>query len=517
MRFVLLLIALGLLSSAAAAKPANVPAANDAFTNALLDRAALDAARSRFDEALLEYELGVKDAPSEESKVLIRYEHARLLIGLQRIPEAFAVIDELVASPALPSLACESGAPSVWPLLRDAAYYNREKVAARAEQHEREGRLAEAWVEASVANHAEVRARLASRFVRVDVASDAEHFTDAVTTVDGRAVGSRTQTTCWFEAEPARTVVVHGKTGDGREADRSVALRSGLAPVHVVLFEPLPPHEPPPAPLVPPAEPRTGAALLYANVGLGGGGLRAEGPTEISTSGSGHLAAMWILLLERKHLSYAWLADGSIGGGSDGLQVQGRFHMEVGPRLPLYDTERTTMGLFVRAGLGVRALANNTVQTGTIDVPTLSAGASYYRGPIGIQVGGRVAPTLFGRYSSGDAFNRLDARRRFEVAPSYGPFASIHLGPVHVDGEYVRVDSSQAPGTPVDYVQGSVCGTMVFVGLCGHTMYATSDVTADPTTGPWSRARALYVGGSLVLAIDSTGFPVTFPSLLKRH
>jgi hypothetical protein len=255
--------------------------------------------------------------------------------------------------------------------------------------------------------------------------------------------------------------------------------------------------------------------VLYASIGLGGGYLHDVGPAGDSASGSGHLGGVLFALGDSRFVSFAWMMEGLLGAGSDGLFSMSRLSLEIGGRLPLHDDEHTMHGLFLRGGIGARSLASDSLSTAAIDLPAASAGYSTSGRSLAIQLGVRVAPTVFGRYSIGDAFNHEDARRRFEVAPTYGAFASVHVGPMHVDGWASRSVTSGTPGTPVDYVNGTACFSVFVFGLCSHAMYTRVDVSPQPSTLPWVRSEAFYVGGTAVVAFDSTGLSTFLPAFLR--
>ncbi len=513
---VAVLVACFAISRTAYATPMNPPPDAGPYTRDLHQRGRNAAARRAHAEAAAIYEHGARTAPEASSRAMFLYEEALALIDQLRFAEAFGVIDRLVAEPAHPAFGCEAPPPNAAHLYRALAPRAAGELLRRARQHEAEGRLLEAFEEAQTAAAAwtaESQAatafaqRLAQRLAPV-VIHARPSFGGALAaqiSVDGAIHGPDTRFSCLVVADPPRMLTVFARTADVRQTSASLFVRGGAAVQELELRFPDAPGAAPSKSTSADDEGRGPPGVLYLGIGLGGGYLNAAGPTSSSTSGAGHLSEVAIFLAEGRWSSTQFVSDGSIGGGSDGVQALGRLHFELGGRLPLYDDDDIKNGLFLRGGVGARAMANNAIATYTLELPTASAGYTFTSKSVIAQLGYRAGPSLVGRYSVGDAYNRQDARRLFEVSLTHGPFASLHAGPIHFDAEIARAETSRAPGTPADYVNGTACGTVFLFGLCAHTMYGRTDVTPDPGALPWARSEALYVGGSVVIALDSTG------------
>lgn len=242
--------------------------------------------------------------------------------------------------------------------------------------------------------------------------------------------------------------------------------------------------------------PNTDRAILYLSGGVGGGWLDVAGR---GSAGFGQATGtIWVNTGDETS-SFFLSSQGFVGGASDGLLVGGRWRLELGGRLPIHDTYAVQHGLFLRPGIEARLLVvTGAVQTGAIDFPTVSAGYGFQlRNKASIEVGMRGGLTLLGAYRVEDV-----GSRHYEIAPTYGPFASVHLGPFHVDGIIARSAAWRSPGTPADWATGTACVTALFVGLCADATYIRTDVLRG---GAWTRSDSLLVGGNAVIAFDSTG------------
>lgn len=509
---------LGLAASRTAwAQAAPLPPDAGAYTRDLLQRARAAQERRATAEALALYEHGARTAPEASSRAMFLYDEAFELYVARRNAEAFAVVDRLVAEPGHPPFGCQAPPPNAGHLYRTMGPGASAELLRRAQIHEAQGRLLEAFEEAQGAATAwtadspaatALSQRIAQRLAAITVRPTPTYggVLAAQISIDGVVHGPATGFTCLVVAEPPRMLTVFGRTEDRRETSASVFVRGGGPQQQVELRFADAGGQGGSAPAAKEEDKDKGPpGLLYLAFGLGGGYLRASGPTESSSSGSGHLSGITFFLGEGKYGSMAYLADASIGGGGHGLQALGRLHFELGGRLPLHDDEDAKNGLFLRGGFGGRAIADNAIAAFTLELPTVSAGYTLATRSVVAQVGYRAGPSLVGRFGVGDAYNHQDARRLFEVSLTHGPFASLHAGPVHLDAEIARAQTGRAPGTPVDFLHGTACGTVFLFGLCGHMAYGRSDVTPDASTLPWARADVLYVGGSAVIVLDSTG------------
>lgn len=504
--------------------PMNPPADAGPYTRDIHQRGRDAAAQRAYGEEIAIYEHGARTAPEPSSRAMFLYEEARALITQQRFAEAFAVIDRLVAEPAHPAFGCQAAPPNAAHLYRALASRGAGELLRRAQQHAATGRQLEAFEEAQIAAGAwTVESQAATAFaqqlalrlapVAISTRSASGGALAAQISVDGAIHGPDARFSCMVVADPPRMLTVLGRTADLRQVSVSAFVRGGSPLQEIELrFADAPGSGTSSETSTDKGPP----GVLYLGFGLGAGYLRASGPTDSSESGSGHMSGVAIFLGEGKWSSTQWVSDGMFGGGGDGLQALGRLHLEIGGRLPLFDDDDVKHGLFLRGGIGARAMANNAVATYTLELPTASAGYTFASKSVIAQVGYRAGPSLLGRYSVGDAYNRQDARRLFEVSLTHGPFASLHAGPIHLDAEIARAETSRAPGTPADYLHGTACGTVFLFGLCAHTMYGRTDVTPDAATLPWARSDALYVGGSLVIAIDSTGIGTGAGLFLKK-
>ncbi len=189
-----------------------------------------------------------------------------------------------------------------------------------------------------------------------------------------------------------------------------------------------------------------------------------------------------------------------LGGGSGGFEGALSGALAIGVRGPLGDHH----GPVVRAGLGGELLGNNKFYYSHLELPLVEAGYQYLEGRNVVEVGGRVAPVLTGRYNTGDG-----QRRELGTSFEWGPYVALHSGFGRIDGSFTRIEARKTdPGTPVDVLRGMACGYLGVFAVCGDAMYIRGDqappalpVVTGPTSTPTvslnPEAKSLYAGVTL--------------------
>lgn len=186
---------------------------------------------------------------------------------------------------------------------------------------------------------------------------------------------------------------------------------------------------------------------------------------------------------------------GSVTSG--GLEGASNAEAAVGGHLELGDEADVSHGLFARVGIGALQLKNDYAKAWVTEFPSLTLGYTIVAEPVSLDIGVRGGLVLQGRYSLGDDYNRLDARRKIDIWPELGGNASLGVGPVVLDASLMRVFASGDPGTPIDVARGLACVAIKPVALCADAQYWKADITATPGQTPWIDSR-LWYGGILV-------------------
>jgi len=187
----------------------------------------------------------------------------------------------------------------------------------------------------------------------------------------------------------------------------------------------------------------------------------------------------------------------SASATSGGLEGASNVELAMGGHLELGDDAEVSHGPFARFGIGAMQLKNDYAKAWVTEFPSLTLGYTLVAEPFSLDIGVRGGIVLQGRYSLGDDYNRLDARRKIDIWPELGGSASLGIGPVILDASLMRVFASGDPGTPIDVARGLACVGIKPVALCADGQYWKADIAATPGQTAWIDSR-LWYGGVLV-------------------
>lgn len=179
---------------------------------------------------------------------------------------------------------------------------------------------------------------------------------------------------------------------------------------------------------------------------------------------------------------------------SGGLEGASNAELAMGVHLELGNEAEVSHGLFARLGMGASQLKNDYAKAWLFELPSLTLGYTLVAEPFSLDIGARAGIVLQGRYSLGDDYNRLDARRKIDIWPELGGGASLGLGPVVLDASLMRVLASGDPGTPIDVARGLACVVIEPVALCADGQYWKADIAATPGQTAWIDSRLWYGG-----------------------
>lgn len=181
---------------------------------------------------------------------------------------------------------------------------------------------------------------------------------------------------------------------------------------------------------------------------------------------------------------------------SGGLEGASNVEIAMGAHLELGDEADVSHGPFARLGIGALQLKNDYAKAWVTEFPSLALGYTIVAEPFSFDISARGGIVLQGRYSLGDDYNRLDARRKIDIWPEFGGGATLGIGPVVVDGTLMRVFASGDPGTPIDVARGLACVAIRPVAVCADGQYWKADIAGSPGQTPWI-SSTLWYGGIL--------------------
>ena len=159
---------------------------------------------------------------------------------------------------------------------------------------------------------------------------------------------------------------------------------------------------------------------------------------------------------------------GTIGGGSAGFEGGLGGFVAGGVRAPIGQHH----GPFARIGLHLEMLGNSQFYFSQISLPVAEVGYQYIKGRTVLELGGRGAPVITGRYNTGH-------RTRRELGSGslqWGGYAAVHAKFGRLDVSYVRFEADDNfPGGPVGVLRGNGCGYIKRIGICLDGMYIRGD------------------------------------------
>lgn len=250
-------------------------------------------------------------------------------------------------------------------------------------------------------------------------------------------------------------------------------------------------------------------------LGVRGNVMTVSGPEDATTVGflfGGHSAQHWrngILTLN----GYTHFA---LGGGTGGLEGSLGGFITAGARAPFGEHH----GPFARVGLGGELLGNSQFYFSHIDLPRGELGYVYDRGDYRFEIGGRISPTLTGRFNTGDA-----SRRELGSSFSWSPYLFSQGKYGRFEASFTRFETLQGvPGTPVNVARFATCNYMFGIfAICADGMYLTGDEDPKGAAATSTRANAFY-GGLLVGVLswpNQTSNPLpkrpTMPALTRAR
>jgi hypothetical protein len=171
-----------------------------------------------------------------------------------------------------------------------------------------------------------------------------------------------------------------------------------------------------------------------------------------------------------------------IGGGSAGFEGAVDWVATGGWGLRLSKEQM----LFGRVGFQAWIWGNRHLYSSLLSLPEGQIGWQLRRGNSAVELGVHGGLVVVGRYHPG-----LEDSRKLGGSADLGAYGAIHLDPVHVDVDFVRVDSlADQPGARVDSLRGSLCLNPGSLALClrgdwlhGSTSAASSRAVDSFYTG----------------------------------
>ncbi len=180
-----------------------------------------------------------------------------------------------------------------------------------------------------------------------------------------------------------------------------------------------------------------------------------------------------------------------LGGGTGGLEGALGGSLTGGIRAPVAENH----GPFARVGIGGELMGNSQFYFSHIDLPLGEVGYQFARDRYVFEIGGRVSPTLTGRYNTGDI-----ERRELGSSFAWAGYLSSLGRHGRFDASFTRFETRQGiPGTPVSVGRATACGYFAkMMAVCVDGMYIVGDEQPTPALlpplGASTTARSFYGG-----------------------
>jgi len=186
-----------------------------------------------------------------------------------------------------------------------------------------------------------------------------------------------------------------------------------------------------------------------------------------------------------------------IGGGSGGFEGGVGTMLAVGVRAPI----ATHHGPFARIGIGGELQGNKRFYFSRLSLPIGELGYQYTEGRTVLELGGRGAPVITGRYNTGHRTKRELGDGSLE----WGGYAAAHSKFGRIDASYMRIEADENfPGGPVISLRGTGCVYIKRVGICADGTYLRGDAYFGLPTFPNRFVRDVrsFYGGLTIGVID---------------
>lgn len=176
------------------------------------------------------------------------------------------------------------------------------------------------------------------------------------------------------------------------------------------------------------------------------------------------------------------VSTGSLAGGPNGIQGGLSSAVAGGVRLSLGKSH----GAVVRGGAEGFFFGNRYLWDSFLEFPQLQVGYQWLVPGSVVDVAMKGGYVLFGRHNTGDSVTRdLDA------SLEWGAIGAVHLGPLDLRANYTRVLVDQG-ATPIDLVEGAVCGLARILALCTNVRYELGE--GRLSDGTLRSTRVSFVG-----------------------
>jgi hypothetical protein len=206
-------------------------------------------------------------------------------------------------------------------------------------------------------------------------------------------------------------------------------------------------------------------------IGLRGASSSASGdPNSLGLGVASHTAAYYTLYVFTTRVSSA----GAIGGSRHGTEGLWAADVAIGALLPL----GIGHGPFARIGARGYMFGNQVAWLSNIEAPAGYVGYQYLRGPWLLEAAGRAGLVIDGRQTHYGRLMGFDVLQRRKVGgdAEYGGHVAVGYGMFLLEAEYMRIAVSDALGTPLTALTGSLCIRPGTFGACADYRSWSADV-----------------------------------------
>jgi hypothetical protein len=249
-------------------------------------------------------------------------------------------------------------------------------------------------------------------------------------------------------------------------------------------YPPQPPPPPPPAQPAPQEEKKDGWPGV---IGVRGSLLSVKGSDHDGLTSGALFTLVTDMHQTKDHVTWHGSFIGGLGGGTGGVEgglgmgLAGGFRANFGEE----------HGPFARVGAMGELWGNDRFYFSRLELPMAELGYQYLAldESVLLELGGRAAPILGGRYDVGD-----NARRETSGSFEWGAYLALHTHYGRLDLAYNRIElPTKQLDTPIDTLHGVACATIAkHVGLCLDGHFMRGDVILP--SNDVSKATTVYAG-----------------------
>lgn len=243
-----------------------------------------------------------------------------------------------------------------------------------------------------------------------------------------------------------------------------------------------PPPQPPPTP-----EDKEKDKGWPGVIGVRGSLLSVKGSDHDGVTSGATFTLVTDMHQTKDHVTWHGSFIGGLGGGTGGVEGGLGMGLAGGFRANFGDEH----GPFARVGAMGELWGNDRFYFSRLELPMAELGYQYLTldDSFLLELGGRAAPILGGRYDVGD-----NARRETSGGYEWGGYLSLHSHYGRLDVGYNRIElPTKKVDSPIDTIRGDACATIAkHVGICVDGHFLRGDIVMPDNSV--SKATTFYAG-----------------------